>query len=592
MRSRRPWWIAFVACSAAVLGALAWITVETVRLERAEGVARARAERQEAIRLALWRMDAWFAPLLAREGARQFADYQSFSSPQAFTKMLRPLEQGEIIAPSPLLTFRSQYIRVHFQAVNGRLTSPAVPEGNERDLAESGYITGADVAAAEAALEEARIVLAPLDLGATVAAAEIDCCGAAGPPALAPSAAPPAPQRQQQAKDIAEWSKRQQAYVQNLVVEDGAERALTVGPLVPHWGGADAAGEPRLFFLRRANVRGTEVVQGFLCDWPRVRAALVEQVVDLVPEAAIVPMANGIADLAPDPVNALATIPAALADPAPPAPRTAFLSPTRLTLAVTWLAVIAALGATALTLRASVLFGESRSRFASAVTHELRTPLTTFRLYSDMLASGMVTSEEQRGVYLRTLRDESDRLARLVENVLAYSRLERRAERGSGERLSLGRLLDRIAPQLRPPLEGAGMELAIDAGATPDAEVETDVEAIGQIVFNLVDNACKYARDAEDRTVRVSAAASNGRFELRVRDGGPGVPEEHVRSIFAPFDRGARGPGDATPGIGLGLALARGLARRMGGELALVAPDDGRGACFRLSLPRRMHRRS
>jgi signal transduction histidine kinase len=136
------------------------------------------------------------------------------------------------------------------------------------------------------------------------------------------------------------------------------------------------------------------------------------------------------------------------------------------------------------------------------------------------------------------------------------------------------------------------MELVVDAGSAAETEVETDVEAIGQIVFNLVDNACKYARGADDRTVRVTAAAANGRFELLVRDGGPGVPEEHARSIFAPFDRGARGPGDATPGIGLGLALARGLARRMGGELALVAPEGGRGACFRLSLPRRMHRRS
>src|SRR6185503_16178753 len=92
-------------------------------------------------------------------------------------------------------------------------------------------------------------------------------------------------------------------------------------------------------------------------------------------------------------------------------------SPTRVTLAVAWLAVAGSLAAVGLALRRTVDLSERRNRFASSVTHELRTPLTTFRLYSEMLADGMVTDAAQRQVYLDTLKSESSRLATLVENV-------------------------------------------------------------------------------------------------------------------------------------------------------------------------------
>jgi signal transduction histidine kinase len=99
-----------------------------------------------------------------------------------------------------------------------------------------------------------------------------------------------------------------------------------------------------------------------------------------------------------------------------------------------------------------------------------------------------------------------------------------------------------------------------------------------------VDNAAKYADGTASPTIHLSAAAGNGSLVLTVRDHGPGIPREQARAVFDPFERGGRDPADPVPGVGLGLALARGLARDMGGELTLESPSDG-GARFRLELP-------
>ena len=128
------------------------------------------------------------------------------------------------------------------------------------------------------------------------------------------------------------------------------------------------------------------------------------------------------------------------------------------------------------------------------------------------------------------------------------------------------------------------MTLAIataGSGATP---LTVDPDAIGQILSNLVDNAAKYARGSTPATIALHASALNGSLVVTVRDQGPGVASAQARAIFAPFERGGRDSADPIPGVGLGLALSRGLAREMGGDLTLDAPD-GRGASFRLVLP-------
>ena len=130
------------------------------------------------------------------------------------------------------------------------------------------------------------------------------------------------------------------------------------------------------------------------------------------------------------------------------------------------------------------------------------------------------------------------------------------------------------------------MTLAIDAGEN-GAEIDVDVDAVTQILFNLVDNASKYAAGREPSTIEVSASITDDSIALTVRDHGPGVPREHRRAIFKPFERGERTAGDnVTPGVGLGLALSRGLAKDLGGSLELD-PETAGGARFTLRLPRR-----
>ena len=139
-----------------------------------------------------------------------------------------------------------------------------------------------------------------------------------------------------------------------------------------------------------------------------------------------------------------------------------------------------------------------------------------------------------------------------------------------------GRLSERAAQ--------AGMELVprfTDGAAR--ARVRVSPSAVEQVLFNLVDNACKYAAPAADRRIHLDVGLDSGRTSITVRDHGPGIPQPDVWRVFQPFRKSARAAANSAPGVGLGLALSRRLAVDMGGRLVL-ADSDG-GACFVLTLP-------
>jgi signal transduction histidine kinase len=141
-----------------------------------------------------------------------------------------------------------------------------------------------------------------------------------------------------------------------------------------------------------------------------------------------------------------------------------------------------------------------------------------------------------------------------------------------------GRLADRAAQ--------AGMQLVVEplAADAAGAVVRADASAVEQILFNLVDNACKYAASAADKRIHLVAETAAGGGRLKVCDHGPGIPDEDGRRLFRPFSKSARDAANSAPGVGLGLALSRRLAREMGGDLVLEPAADG--ACFVLLLPR------
>jgi signal transduction histidine kinase len=396
-----------------------------------------------------------------------------------------------------------------------------------------------------------------------------------------------------------EWDKRREAFTKNVQQADvGLQqqtifaddetitRAVDVGPLVPIWFSADEDAESELMFVRRVRVNGSEIYQGFLCDWPRLRGALLSEIADLFVDATLVPtraVLTGGAEADQRDTTRLATLPASLDVPPPVAAAAQGVTPGRVTAAIAWIVVLAGVGLTASTLRSSISFGRKRSQFASAVTHELRTPLTTFKMYTDMLAEDMVGDEAQRREYLRTLQGESDRLARLVENVLSYARLEDGRQTPHGRTMTIAALLGRVTPQLERRANAAGMTLVSQVDADGDAAIYTDDDAVGQILLNLVDNACKYGGRTADGEIRLHAEMMNGSLALTVRDEGPGIPAGEARHLFQAFRRGSTSE-SSQPGLGIGLTLSRALARRMGGDLRLLGGTPG-GASFELTIP-------
>jgi len=232
--------------------------------------------------------------------------------------------------------------------------------------------------------------------------------------------------------------------------------------------------------------------------------------------------------------------------------------------------------------RRSELDSVQKTSFVANVSHELKTPLTTIRLYAELLEQGRVQDEEKRRGYLVTIGRETERLARLVNNVLDFSRLERGRRVLQPEALDLGAEARRLATMLAPRAAEAGLRLET---AIPEAPLELllDRDALGQIVLNLADNAFKYASAGGELRIEL-AATGPGRCALRFLDRGPGVPPALRERVFDKFYRIDESLTAEKGGAGLGLSIARQLARAMGGELCCL-PREGGGAEFRLELP-------
>jgi signal transduction histidine kinase len=247
---------------------------------------------------------------------------------------------------------------------------------------------------------------------------------------------------------------------------------------------------------------------------------------------------------------------------------------------VAWVAVAMAVLASTLLVRGIMRLSERRASFVSSVTHELRTPLTTFRLYSDMLESGAV-KPEKRGDYLRVLSREADRLSHLVENVLAFSRIERGSARSVPREIQIRAFLESLRERFETRLSSTG--LALEWMIPADTTIRTDASAVEHILFNLIDNAAKYAASGQPATVRIEVVLTGRWLEIRVSDHGPGIAPGESGRIFQPFHKSASEAAESQPGVGLGLALSRRLARSLGGEL--MCQPQNPGATFILRLP-------
>ena len=212
-----------------------------------------------------------------------------------------------------------------------------------------------------------------------------------------------------------------------------------------------------------------------------------------------------------------------------------------------------------------------KTSFVSNVSHELKTPLTAVRLSAEMLREGRV-KEEAQARYLEVIVRESERLTRLVDNVLDFGRLERGRRKFNLEARDVNELLS-VAEAQRPRVEAAGLTLMVRSAPMPVMRT-FDLDAVGQVLVNLIDNAVKYA--ASGKTVEVSVSE---RGEITVADRGPGIAAKHRSRIFERFYRCDDSITAKSSGSGLGLSIASRLMAGMGGEL-VFAPRAGGGAVF------------
>ena len=250
---------------------------------------------------------------------------------------------------------------------------------------------------------------------------------------------------------------------------------------------------------------------------------------------------------------------------------------TRLPLLLALLAVTAGLAGVALRqLRREQELVRLRADFTSSVSHELRTPLTQILLYAETLELGRAFGETERRRALGVIVQEARRLAHLVENILQFSRAERRLVRVKTE-------VRRLAPLLREtverfaPLAGEPSRFALELEESLAAPVHAD--SVRQIVINLLDNAAKYAGDGR---VTVRARLADGRARLEVDDIGPGIAPADRARVWEPYVRLQRPP--AVAGSGIGLAVVRELTAAHGGA-CWVEEATGDGARFVIELP-------
>ncbi|KPL25049.1 MAG: hypothetical protein AMJ75_02190 [Phycisphaerae bacterium SM1_79] len=205
-------------------------------------------------------------------------------------------------------------------------------------------------------------------------------------------------------------------------------------------------------------------------------------------------------------------------------------------IAIVLLAVTLGLASLWRNAQAQIKLAQKKDDFISAVSHELRTPLTSIRMYSEMLEKNWVKSEDKLAEYYRNMRQESERLSRLIENVLDFSRIQRGQKKYTFRLGNINECITDVVEIMTPYAVQSGFSIKMDL--EHPAQTAFDGDAVTQIVVNLLDNAIKYARDAEDKTITVRTRRSNDQFILiEVEDHGPGVPhrqqKKNLRGILS-----------------------------------------------------------
>lgn len=232
---------------------------------------------------------------------------------------------------------------------------------------------------------------------------------------------------------------------------------------------------------------------------------------------------------------------------------------------------------------------ERQAAFVSAVSHELRTPITAIRMHGELLKAGWSKDETAKFSSYDYILKESERLSRLIENVLRYARIGRDSDALNVERIEIEDLRSLIRENIKPLVLQSDFEFewidsteaAIDANHS--LELKLDRDALVQILVNLVENGMKFSRASQIKKIVLSLEKSSDFLVVRIRDFGPGISATDQLKVFELFFRGEDEMTRTTPGTGIGLALVKSLSDRMGLEVRFE--NRSPGCEFLLKIP-------
>ena len=275
----------------------------------------------------------------------------------------------------------------------------------------------------------------------------------------------------------------------------------------------------------------------------------------------------------------------AVASEDPAAERAPFLMRRRLLMAGFGILVLLSLLAGYVIFRAisrELAVARLQSDFVAAVSHEFRTPLTSLRQFTDMLREHCGLSEERRDLCYEAQARATGRLTRLVESLLDFGRMEGGARLYHFQRHDCAQLVRDVVEEFRREPQAASFDIRVTGNGS--ADIETDAEALGRALWNLLDNAVKYS--GESRAIEVAIERRDSEVAISACDHGLGIPAHEQAAIFRKFQRGEEARKRGIQGTGIGLAMVDHIMAAHRGRVELRS-EPGRGSTFTLVLPTR-----
>ncbi|MGH7717630.1 MAG: sensor histidine kinase [Gemmatimonadaceae bacterium] len=231
---------------------------------------------------------------------------------------------------------------------------------------------------------------------------------------------------------------------------------------------------------------------------------------------------------------------------------------------------------------AALQAGDAKTSFLTVMSHELRTPLTSMLGYAELLADGITGPVTPAQVeQLKRIAASGRHLLSLIEEILTFSRLQAGSETVAVEGVNLARVAHQAAVVAEPVAKGKGLRFSVRVPVEP-VEIETDATKVRQILINLLMNAINFTPAGD---VELELAVEGDRVRASVRDTGVGIARDHTDRVFEPFWQAEQCETRRVGGAGLGLSVARRLARLLGGDVSVVSVPN-RGSCFTVRLPR------